>query len=206
MLILSATLTDVDDESGTGTGPPARLVTVNQVAAWNMAQLRRDAGLTQRELGERIGWTNGKVSDAERSWDGKRTVEFTAQDLAEIALALGVPLAALFLPPDRTYWFPDGQGRPREAETLMRLALPDNDDDTPVMEAYRLRWNERMRHYFASDAAFAGLAGKWIGDKTERGMWEKRLRAQQAQLEALARAIGGDLARIADRIAPEEET
>ena len=79
---------------------PGRHITVNQVVAWNLAYFRKAAGLTQDELGERIGWSKAIVSAAERSLDGKRVRQFSADDIVTIATALGVPVVAMFLPPE----------------------------------------------------------------------------------------------------------
>ena len=54
---------------------PVRRVTVNSIVALNLAYFRKAAGLTQEELGERIGWGKSVVSTAERSWDAKRVTE-----------------------------------------------------------------------------------------------------------------------------------
>jgi transcriptional regulator with XRE-family HTH domain len=90
-----------DDIPGSPDEVPGRHVTINQVIAYNLARWRKLAGLTQDQLGERLGgWSNATVSAAERSWDGKRVRQFDADDLVALALALGIPLAALFLPPD----------------------------------------------------------------------------------------------------------
>src|ERR1700690_800863 len=81
-------------------GPPAEQVTVDQLVALNIRHWRNAAGLTQADLGGRLGWSAANVSAAERSADPARDPRrFDAQTLTEIALALGVPLAALFLPP-----------------------------------------------------------------------------------------------------------
>ena len=75
-------------------------MTVNQLVAYNMAFFRKAAGLGQQEFGEPLGWSVASVSAAERSWDGKRVKKFDADELVQIAAVLGVPLAALYLPPE----------------------------------------------------------------------------------------------------------
>lgn len=102
-------------------------MTVNQVIAWNMARWRKAAGLTQAELGERLGWTHTAVSAAERSWDGERKREFDGDLIVALSSALGVPLLALFLPPG------DGPGM---AE-LFGSVLPESAAESPVLDAYR---------------------------------------------------------------------
>lgn len=189
----------MDDTGRTESG---REVTVNQVVAWNLARVRRDAGLTQQQLAEKIGWTAASVSEAERSWDGKRTREFSAHDLTVLAFALGVPLAAFFLAPgDAGHWFADGTGTRRGMDELMRRLFPDSEDDSPALDAYRERWNERMARYFAEDPGIQELAARWTGDRAERRMWAERLRSDRDHLLAAAERTGA----LADRIDPGQE-
>ena len=129
---------------GQGADLPVRRVTVNSIVALNMAYFRKAAGLTQEELGERIGWGKSVVSTAERSWDAKRVRSFSAEDLIATASALQIPLAALFLPPedDGTAfdYVVDAPGREqREAYELLTYTFPTYGGDTPVREAYRKR-------------------------------------------------------------------
>jgi transcriptional regulator with XRE-family HTH domain len=96
-LIFSDTVDSVNEAQP---GLPEREVSVNQLVAYNMSYFRRAAGLTQEQLGERLGgWSSASVSAAERSWDGKRVRKFDADEVVSIALALGVPVIALLLPP-----------------------------------------------------------------------------------------------------------
>lgn len=93
-----------DSETDAQHGPastdlPDRQVTINQVVAWNLAYFRDVAGLTGEQLGQRLGWSKAIVSAAERSWDGKRIRQFTADDMVAISLVLDVPIAAFLLPP-----------------------------------------------------------------------------------------------------------
>jgi transcriptional regulator with XRE-family HTH domain len=131
--------------------PPEQVLTVNQVVAWNLAWFRRAAGLSQTQLGDMVGWKKSAVSDAERSVSGKWTREFDAQALAAFAAALKVPVGAFFLPPaddgtERTYYaeIPGEGDCPglTDMAGLMALMLPDNDSDSPAVNAYRdrLRW------------------------------------------------------------------
>lgn len=184
---------DAGHGNGTeATGPP-REITVNQAVAWNLAWLRQVAGLTQEELGERIGWTNNQVSEAERSWNGKRTREFDAQELAVIALGLGVPLSALFLPPEAagSFSFRDGTGKEHGMRDLLQLAVPDNDDETPVMGACRRRWNAAAERHFGDDPYWMRLVARWIGDTARRrGEIAARLRGRRDDLLAAAAEYG----------------
>jgi len=79
---------------------PAEHVTIDQLVALNVRYWRRKARLTQAELGERIGWSAPNVSAAELSADpSKDKRRFDAHTLVALAMALDVPLIALFMPP-----------------------------------------------------------------------------------------------------------
>jgi transcriptional regulator with XRE-family HTH domain/vacuolar-type H+-ATPase subunit H len=123
---------------------PVRRVTVNSIVALNMAYFRKAADLTQEELGERIGWGKSVVSTAERSSDAKRVRSFSAEDLIAISTALGIPLAALFLPPEdhgtAVRYVLDGPGHKHlEVTDLLAYVSPAYGGDSPVMDAYRKR-------------------------------------------------------------------
>jgi transcriptional regulator with XRE-family HTH domain len=182
---------DTDAEHGNDTEPPAREITVNQAVAWNIAWLRKAAGLTQAQLGDLIGWTGAQVSDAERSFDRKRVREFHAQDLAVLATALGVPLAALLMPPDSDgaaeYAFRDGAGTLHGMRDLLSLTVPDNDEETPAMEAYRKRWTAAAMRWLADDPYWKRLAARWVGN----------IPGRRAEIAARLHAHGDALARAA---------
>src|SRR5450755_4005243 len=90
-----------DETPQSGPDLPAEHVTIDQIVARNMRHWRRTAGMTQEELGARLGWSDRNVSAAELSSDEKRDRRrFDAQTLANLSLALCVPLIAFFLPPD----------------------------------------------------------------------------------------------------------
>ena len=123
---------------------PVRRVTVNSIVALNMAYFRKAADLTQEELGERIGWGKSVVSTAERSSDARRVRSFSAEDLIAISTALGVPMAALFLPPEdhgtAVRYVLDGPGHKHlEVTDLLAYVSPAYGGDSPVMDAYRKR-------------------------------------------------------------------
>lgn len=149
---------ETENDTETDASAPRVLITVNQVVAWNIGWFRRQAGITQQELADRLGWPQNKVSEAERSVNGKRTREFDADTLTGLAVAFGVPLNALFLPPlddlrDSTYKVrPPGLGQDIGMAQLLGAALyGDPDDHSGSMEAYRLR--------------ILGAVGKYHGDE-----------------------------------------
>jgi hypothetical protein len=149
-------------------GPGAAL-TLNQVVAANIACYRQEAGLTQRELGERIGWKTLAVSEAERSRDGRTHREFDAAELGAFAWALGVPLVALFLPPagDAGARYAAGPASLDAAGLMGMLVMPDSDDDTPAMTAYRQRFNAAAAAWL--DPQWAATAARWLGGGTAPG-------------------------------------
>jgi hypothetical protein len=127
-----------------GTDRPEKIVTVNQIVAWNLAWYRRQAGLTQEQVGEYLGWPKNKVSEAERSWDGKRTRKFDAQLLTELGIILGIPVMAFFLPPEddsEDLYFIAPGGERRDMTDLLWLAMHDNGDrDSGAMRGFRFRF------------------------------------------------------------------
>lgn len=127
---------------------PRRRKSVNMLVGHNMAEYRSAAGITQEELGKRLGgWTKVAVSAAERSWDGKRVRQFSADDLVAIAAALGVPVVALLLPPSDAdtaveYTFTTGSevGSSMDAASLLEYALSSyGKAESPVLKAFRER-------------------------------------------------------------------
>jgi transcriptional regulator with XRE-family HTH domain len=140
---------------------PERRVTVNMLVGHNMAYFRKAAGLTQEQLGELLGgWTKVAVSAAERSWDGKRVRKFDADEIADIAQALSVPIAALFLPPEddmTQYRYLIGGSEQVEGATmrdLLTYAMSEpTEDDAPAMRAYEERLVSAVDKYLDSNVA-----------------------------------------------------
>jgi transcriptional regulator with XRE-family HTH domain len=137
---------------------------VNQIVAWNIAWYRRAAGMTQLEVAERLGWPHNKVSEAERSWDGKRTRQFDAQLLADLADVFGIPVVAFFLPPitddGPELYFPAPDGDPRTMTDLMWLAMHDSDDQSPALDAYRRRFRIQAQKY--TDKGWPAEVERWF--------------------------------------------
>jgi len=115
-----------------------------------MGAFRKAAGLGQQEFGELLGgWSAASVSAAERSWDSNRVKKFDADELAKIAAALNLPLAALFIPPEDSETvvhyvldppLPGEDGA--DLDALVRYAFPSFGQEygsSPVWDAYRQR-------------------------------------------------------------------
>lgn len=178
-------------------GIPVVPVTADQLVAYNFRHWRRAAGMTQEEAGAHLGWTAANVSAAERSWDGHRDRRrFDAQTLTEMALALGVPLAALFLPPpdDETgarYRVSAGSRQYAMRDIMALVVMPDNDDETPVMDAYRERFNADAARYL--DPEWAAVAGRLLGagaSPDARAVMAARLKDERAGLLRTAELLG----------------
>ena len=118
---------------------------MSQLVAYNMAAFRKAAGISQQELGQRLGgWSVASVSAAERSWESKRVKKFDADEIMQIAAVLGVPLAGLFLPPEdhgtavRYVVRLDGSAA-TGLEDLLPLVLPAAAGESAATDAYRKR-------------------------------------------------------------------
>lgn len=151
-----------DHPSGSEDELPERRVTANMVIGYNIAYFRRVAGATQEQLGEPLGWTKVAVSAAERSWDGKRVRKFDADEILRVAGVFGIPIAALFLPPEDDgekvrYVIDDGdQDEQATMRRLLELAMSDPiDSDSPIMQAYEDRLVSAVNTYLDSEAAEA---------------------------------------------------
>jgi transcriptional regulator with XRE-family HTH domain len=192
---------DTDDDSPE---LPLEQVTLDQIVAINMRYYRRAASLTQEQLGRRLGWSAANVSAAERSASEDRDRRrFDAHTLAAVANALGVPLIALFFPPEddgyeKHYLFRVGDhGDYAPMARLMMLAIHDTDDDTPAMGAYRERLRTQADAYLGAE--WGAEVGRWLAPRTERQTvkdWIATMRSRRlakldeaAELEDMADAM-----------------
>jgi transcriptional regulator with XRE-family HTH domain len=183
-------------------GSSARLVTVNQIVAWNISWYRRAAGMTQQQVADLLDWPHNKVSEAERSWDGKRTRQFDAQLLAELAGVFGIPIVAFFLPPlddaGADLRFPSSDGEPRTMTDLMWLAMHDSDDQSPVLDAYRQRFRVQAQQY--TDKGWPAEVERWFTIPGQAEAMADRAAALRA------RAAGSrDAAKLDEEMAAELE-
>ena len=168
---------------------PERRVTVSQVVAYNLARWRKAAGLTQAGLGKSLGWSYATASAAERSWDGKRIRKVTGDEIVAIAGALGVPLAAMFLPPDDDgatvrYVLPNGAGM---AQLFNILLLETADTAEPDLdEAWRDAIEISVARYASAEVGAEILANRGdVTDEARRTVWRDRLRWQREAMLAV---------------------
>jgi hypothetical protein len=96
-------------------------LTPNQIVAYNLAQARAWKDWTQEEAAEHLEpfigtkWSKASFSAAERSVDGQRVRQFTADEIVAFSRGFGLPVGFFFLPPP-----------PGIAGLPIRLASSDN--------------------------------------------------------------------------------
>jgi len=187
---------------------PGRHVTINQIVAYNMAHFRKAAGITQAELGERLGWSFRAVSAAERTWDrtdGKGRI-FDADLIVSLSHALQLPIIAFFLPPDeagtegRHLFHPASKSPPlggSDCLTMQDLAymvMPGNDDPDITMSTYRSRLTLVVATYL--EPGWSEMVDRWLTEETEAELLAEGLKRIRWEQEAL-RAVIGDLEKFA---------
>lgn len=104
--------------------PPEKVLSANQLIAFNMWLARRGSGWSQQEVAELLerytgrSWSNASVSAAERSWQGGRPRKFDANEILALSKIFDQPVPFFFLPPEDSRWnrsnigmreFPDGR-------------------------------------------------------------------------------------------------
>jgi len=212
---------------------PERTVTVNQLVAYNLAFYRKVAGLTQEELGAPLGLSAASVSAAERSWDSSRVKKFDADEVASIAAALGVPVIALFLPPEDDgtavrYVVHLPGSEPDRHHDFTAAVLPAYDIDSPAMAAFRrrlivageggqidcnepLRASEELQHRINDLRAFereyrTKLQTYVEGQLLELYTPETRQLAERRIEEVLKRAVAGQVLGVSALLLREDGT
>lgn len=99
-------------------------ITPNQIVAFNLTEARRLRGWTQEEAAAELEpfvgarWSKATFSSAERSIDGRRVRQFTADEIVAFSRCFGVPIGFFFMPP-----------RPTQSETPVRFATAEREDD-----------------------------------------------------------------------------
>lgn len=196
---------------------PVRLVTMNQLVAYNLSYWRRRLRMTQEELGTllevRTGrpWSKATVSSAERSWDGKRIRQFDADEILALSTVLGVPIAGLFLPPtddgsSTKYHVHSGSmhflSEYHDVGGLLSIILPDvADGEDGNLGHYRERLESAIDFHYG-EGTFVDLNRYSMEvDSPEQEIEMQRGRIAY-QKDAL-RAILADLERASDQIEAE---
>ena len=172
--------------------------TPNQVVAYNLAMARNRRGWTQQQTAEKLEphlgtrWSKATYSAAERSIDGERIRQFTADDLYAFSAAFDLPITWFLLPPRpdanglltaiRTPHVPEGES---PAVLVDRLFRPDGDLRTRVEEQLRLlppeMLTEMQQHLSAVTLTYAvAMVQAKLGDFE---IWRDNLRQLAAVLD-----------------------
>ncbi len=94
---MSRTRQDADD--------PYVQISPNQIVAYNLAEARALRRWTQEEAAAQLEgyigsrWSKATFSAAERSVDGRRVRQFTADEIVAFSRCFGVPVGFFFMPP-----------------------------------------------------------------------------------------------------------
>jgi hypothetical protein len=119
---------------------PSAKLTPNQIVAWNLKRVRTLSGLTQEQAAEKLEpylgerWSVAVFSAAERSIEGKRIRQFTADDIHAFARAFDLPVALFLTPPS----WAETIGHAASDETVSRSDYLDSIFDLPENARERL--------------------------------------------------------------------
>jgi hypothetical protein len=127
---------------------------------------------------------------------------FDVQTLIAIALALGIPLSGLLLPPEddgtaARYFFTAGDHR-YDMRSLMKLVvMPDTDDDSPALNAYRERLLAAASRYL--DPGWVKEAARWLREAEPREMRADRAARLRSERNMLLQ-VAEELEKLADAL------
>lgn len=180
-------------------------LTPNQLVGHNLWRARQERGWTQAQAAEAlephlgIRWTVAQVSAAERSIDGTRIRQFTADDLVAFAQAFRLPVTYFFLPtrPAATWTKVDPKATTaqlsRTGAVMLDIIFGDANDGASKLKN---RLHEVMEYL---DPALMTRAQRQIHDLAKRrllavvekaignlGTWQHTLRAMADDLAVLA--------------------
>ena len=189
-------------------------LTPNQLVGYNLWCARQERGWTQAQAAEAlephlgVRWTVAQVSAAERSVDGTRVRQFTADDLVAFAQAFDVPITYFFIPPrPSATWSKVQPGTSEDAQNrtmavMIDLILGDSTDGSPLLAKHLHEVMRDLDPALFSDAQeriFAlarlrllGVVGHAVGSI---GGWQQSLRALADDLGALEDDVAVMLAR-----------
>lgn len=176
--------------------PPQQEITADQIVAMNVRHWRKAAGITLKELGRRCGKSEANMSAIEQSASSDRERRrFDAQDLVTLSLALGVPLAALLLPPeddghDKRYVLETPGGKAGMDDLLGRVILFPPDDLSDLAEAWRARLNRAARKHLGTD--FAEHTARLLAEDTEPDMRAEIAAMIRAEAERVQEGLNAD--------------
>lgn len=115
--------------------PPEKVLSANQLVAFNMWRARRSSGWSQQEVAELLekytgrSWSNASVSAAERSWQGGRPRKFDANEILALTKIFDEPMVYFFLPPEDARWNRGNVGMREFPDELPNKNPEDKDSD-----------------------------------------------------------------------------
>jgi transcriptional regulator with XRE-family HTH domain len=198
-----------------------RSLTPNQVVAYNLPRARMIRGWTQEQAAEALApylgtrWSVANFSAIERSVDGGRIRQFTADDLVALSRGFDLPIGFFLTPPasgaeGMRITTPDTKGRGADPMVMMD-ALLGTDDNFHYLEDVVGTWGA-----FAGRRAVIDDKGRWtdkgpiVADQLPRARRLARLRGKMVlrqefgELEAARHALR-QLADVLDDIEAEDE-
>lgn len=189
-------------------------LTPNQLVGYNLFCARQERRWTQAQAAEAlephlgVRWTVAQVSAAERSIDGTRIRQFTADDLVAFAQAFEVPITYFFLPPrPGTTWDKVERGTSQDQLNRTMAVMIDLIFGDPNVGAPRLAshlhdimrdldpalYSDAQRRIFSmARLRMLGVVGQAIGSI---GGWQESLRGLADELGKLESDVAAALAR-----------
>jgi hypothetical protein len=154
-------------------------LTPNQIVAYNLAQARLWRNWTQEEAAEQLApylgkrWSKASFSAAERSVDGQRVRQFSADDIVAFSRAFGLPVGFFFLPPP-----------PNVAPVPVRLASSENPLwGVPIAELIDVVFGP------VGEIGFMGLRVEEFFRQESRELQTEAQRRLTMQTEAVVEAV-----------------
>ena len=164
-------------------------ITPNQIVAFNLTVARQLRGWTQEQAAVQLErfvgarWSKATFSSAERSIDGRRIRQFTADEIVAFSRCFDVPIGFFFMPP-----------RPSESEAPVRFATAENDD-------YGLSLAELLDAIFGTPGEREVMSGRlndYLGEIPMQDLTEAQDRLTWQAEDALNAVVMKQLGRFDD--------
>ncbi len=195
-------------------------LTPNQVVAYNLPRARLVRGWTQEQAAEALApflgtrWSVANFSAIERSVDGGRIRQFTADDLVALSRGFDLPIGFFLTPPASgaegvRITTPDTKGQGADPVVMMD-ALLGTDDNFTYLEDTVGTWGAFAGHRAVYEDGRWRNKGRVVPDELPRARRFARLRGKAVlrqefgELEA-ARHVLTQMLSVIDDIDAEEE-
>lgn len=193
-------------------------LTPNQIVAFNLRRARELKGWTQDEAAEHLEphlgarWSKASYSAAERSVDGERIREFTADDLVAFARTFRLPIAWFLTPPGgeefgdvakvRTPDHPDGLSTGELLDLLYEMGGPLAARLTQLGEALPAQQTTRLQRR-ARGMAHDYYVGLVHGQLQSQSIDADATKTMRRLLDALDKAYEETIYHGAERLVQE---